>query len=469
MTKCRQAAVFLLFLLFVMAGATAWAAAPAVDGAPAYQPWNKQHAGLYVWRTWQGQWRVRLVGGSTRHSFTGSIWATRPFWSVSGQALEANDILSRPTPQAIKFTLNVQDGGQDGMDISLPADAGICLWGASTAGLSVYLGSRAVPANTPVDLLGTGACDGGKTVRKFNPGHYIALADWESQAHMLEAVRPGVVGIHKRYHWRELEPALGRYDFSRIESDLKLLSEHGMQLVVMIVDKTFDRTVPTPPYLQANFTLPTSSGGHVANRWAPYVVARMNALTAALGRQFDGHPNFEGIAFQESAPSLSGQVLDAHGYSPEKYRDALIDVLVSARNSFPQSQVFWYMNFMPRRQAYLADVAEAVSAHGVAMGGPDVLPEDASLRNMSYPFYGQFKGRMPLFSSLQYNSYGHLRADRSAGASKYWTMPQLFWYARDQLHVDYLFWTRKTVRSPSDSYDWTDALPVIRNNPVFNR
>ena len=35
-------------------------------------------------------------------------------------------------------------------------------------------------------------------------------------------------------------------------------------------------------------------------RWSPYVVGRLNALIKAMGK-FDSHPNFEGIATQETS------------------------------------------------------------------------------------------------------------------------------------------------------------------------
>lgn len=454
--------------LFCMIGLAAGGASATVfNGMPSYDPSKAGDGGLYVWRTWDGQWRVRLVGGNSGHSFTGSIWATKPIWSVTRVSYEHDDILTRPSSQALRFTMNVVGKGVDGIDFTLPADAGICLWGSSTAGRPVFLGANRTPANTPVDLLGTGACNGDNSF-KYKPGHYIALADWETQAHMIEAIRPGVQGIHRRYHWAELEPSFGNYDFSRLEADLKIAADHGVQLVAMIVDKTFNNVMPMPPYLRDQFTLRTASNGYIAKRWAPYVVRRMAALTFAMGQRFDAHPNFEGVAIQESAPSLSGRVLDASGYTPEKYRDALIETLLNTRRHFPRSQVFWYMNFLPRNQSYIADIASATAPHRIAMGGPDVLPDSAPLKTMTYPFYDQFKGRMTLFASMQYDSYAHLHTDKSK-PTKYWTMPQLFWYARDRLHVNYVFWTRKTVAAPWDSYDWTHSLPVIRNNQVFNQ
>lgn len=304
------------------------------------------------------------------------------------------------------------------------------------------------------------------TGRVSHPGHYISMVRSDSQATMIDSIKPGVTGFQKRYTWASIEPTPGNYDFSAIASDLNLLAGQGMYLVVFLEDKSFDNSVPTPAYL-ADYTLPNRQGGYTAMRWSPYVVDRINKLIQAMGARFDGHRAFEGIAFQETAPSLTDAVLDANGYTPEKYRDAQIANLSTAAASFPTSQVFWYMNFFPEKQGYIADIAEAVAPLGVAMGGPDILPDDWTLVELAYPFYEQFNGKITLFNSMQFNSYSHEHKDPSA-ATKYWTMNELFRFARDQLHVSYVFWNRKTWRDPADSYNWQDALPVIGNNPAFN-
>jgi hypothetical protein len=301
---------------------------------------------------------------------------------------------------------------------------------------------------------------------RFHPGHYIALNEGDGQAAMILALRPGVTGVHKRYYWRDLEPSPGQYDFSAIASDLQLLADHGLQLVVMIQDKTFGDVRPTPDYLR-DYTVPTSQGGYCAARWSPYVVSRLSALIGKLGERFDAHPNFEGIALQESSIGLTPEVELASGYTPEGYRDALIRLLEEARASLPSAQVFWYMNFLEGNNAYLADIAEAVAPYRIAMGGPDVLPDNASLNRHAYPLYERFQGRMTLFGSIQYVSYRAPHVD-SSYATKYWTMQELFDFARIRLHASYLFWTRKLKSDPPDSYNWLDALPVIAGNPNFN-
>jgi hypothetical protein len=214
--------------------------------------------------------------------------------------------------------------------------------------------------------------------------------------------------------------------------------------------------------LQAKHTL-RSRHGYTAVRWDPYVNQRLQTLAAQIGEQFDCHPNFEGIAFQESAPSLDDEVLLASGYTPEKYRDSLITLLRSASQSVPRSRVFWYMNFLPRGQAYLGEIAQALVGTGVIMGGPDVLPENAPLAEKVYPLYETFNGRLPLFCSMRHPSYRH----RKSGATGYWSMEDLFVFARDELHVDYLFWEYSSRPNPPDSRDWTEARAVMARHPTL--
>ena len=329
-----------------------------------------------------------------------------------------------------------------------------------------FAGTGVVELHSPQGT-STPACAGqlGGRAKKLQPGHYIAMNRFDTREQMADAMRPGVKGIQKRYTWNSLEPSPDSYDFSGIQADLEWLGKHGGQLVVFLEDKSFDDQSPVPEYLD-KYILKNRQGGYTVKRWDPYVVERMNRLVAALGREFDCHRNFEGLAVQESALSLEDEVLQENGYTPAAYRDALISTLTSAAASMPRSRVFWYMNFLRGGQKNITQIAEAIAPSGVAMGGPDVLPGKRPLEQLTYPFYERYRGKLPLFNSIQYNSYAHPR-NGTAQSTKYWTMTELFEYARDSLHVSYLFWNRKTWRKPPDSYDWTDALPVIERTADF--
>ena len=308
--------------------------------------------------------------------------------------------------------------------------------------------------------------------RKFHPGHYVALAaSNDAEPAIRRALRPGVAGVEIRYSWRELEPVRDVYDFSAIAADLVVTQESGAQLVVFITDKSFTDERMTPEYLWAEFTLPIRSPdpgkGYVAKRWDPYVVVRFNKLLAELGGHFDTNPHFEGVAIQESALGIDASILDREGYSAPAYRDALIAMLANARRVMPRSQVFWYMNYLPRQQQLLQSVCAAGARDGIVLGGPDVLPESAPLRKHVYPLLKGQRSSAVLFTSAQYDSYRH-RHSGSKAATKYWTPQEIFEYSRDQLGVRYLFWTDMQHRRPADSYTIEDAYPVIAAHPQFN-
>lgn len=333
--------------------------------------------------------------------------------------------------------------------------------GASNAAPAAALGPDAPacrPSSSPLQ----------EDQRKFHPGHYVAVGRGDVSSGFAAAQAAGATGVQVRYRWADLEPAEGRYDFSAISRDLEAAERARLQLVALIEDKSFRDYFPTPEYLQAKYTLRNRSGGYTALRWDPYVDSRLRQLVARLGAQFDCLPNFEGIAFQETSLGIGDDVLDASGYTPEKYRDTLIGLLRSAAGSVPHSRVFWYMNFLPRDQDYIGDIADAVVGTGVVMGGPDVLPDNPALAKRVYPFYDKFRGRLKLFNSMQHNSYRHRRSDASGGGSNYWDMEDLFVFARDKLHVDYVFWEYRTWREPADSRDWTDARKVIARHPTFS-
>jgi len=429
--------------------------------------------GLLITRVNSQQWQLRLVTPSGVLHFSGVVESDQAMTAVQGYRLEAADSAKLLTPTSLGATFTVRAGGTDGVDFTVASSARLCLRETGASTVPLYLGDSlqdAVAVTAPVPLAGTDACDDDTPPppppRKFHAGQWIVMGrDADSQGLMTDAIKPGVTGIVKRYSWRALEPAQGTYDFSELASDLDWAAANGMRLIAMIEDKTFIMERPDPAYLD-EYTPRNRAGGYTMVRWAPTVVTRFNALVQALGAKFDGNKNFEGIATQETALSLDSATLNAFGYTPEKYRDAYINVLTAATVSLPTSRVFWFMNFLVGGQNYIADIASAVAGKGVVLGGPDVWPDNKSLESKAYPFYTQFFGKMPLFGQVENVCYSepHMTSGYSA---KYWTMPELFDFARTSLHVNYMFWVRVTRPNPAGAYDWDDALPVIAANPTF--
>ncbi len=431
--------------------------------------------GLLITQVNSQQWQMRLISSNANEQFSGVMESDLPITGVQGVLLEAGDSANLLTPTSLGATLTVLPGGTDGVDFTVSAGAKLCLRDTGSSGLPMYLGATlhdAVPVTAPVALASADACSGTTGGppppggRKFHVGHWIVMGRGAaSQALMQQAVQPGVVGVVKRYTWLSLEPTQGDYQFAAVASDLAWAAANGMRLIMMIEDKTFVMERPNPPYLDA-YTPRNRAGGYTMVRWAPTVVARFNALVKALGAQFDGNSNFEGIATQETSLGLDGQTLNSFGYTPEKYRDSYINTLTAATENLPTSRVFWFMNFLVGNQSYIGSIASAVASTGVVMGGPDVWPDNQSLESAVYPFYTQFHGKMPLFGQVENVCYSEPHKT-SGYTTKYWTMPELFKFARVNMHVNYMFWVRVTQASPGDAYTWDDALPVVAANSSF--
>jgi hypothetical protein len=459
-----------------------------VLAAPAVHASTVPDSGVLVTRLNSEQWEITLAGASAPLKFTGSVTSSVPFHSSSGVNIESTDLFTQTSTSNLSMTLSVAEGRKDVVRFSVSMNAGLCLRGS---GAPIYVGESfddATPVTAPVALNGTDPCGSSATTttaiatttattaalttttRKFNKGHYIALMSYDDSTKMMAAsMKPGVKGFLKRYDWRELEPTQGNYNFAEIQSDLIWCAANGMQLVVMIEDKSFrGGTNPAPTYL-ASYAVPNMGGGHTMLRWNPTVVTRFKALVTALGARFDSNKAFEGIATQETAPSLSATALSANGYTPEKYRDSYISILTAAATAMPTSRVFWYMNFMPGNNSgsYLGAIAAAVASKGVVMGCPDVAPDSKALQTRTYPLFDQFYGKMPLFGQVEGLVYEHLHTT-SGYSTKYWTMTEIYFFAKTEMHANYMFWVRLPVASPADSNDYYDALPVIAKYPVIN-
>jgi len=133
----------------------------------------------------------------------------------------------------------------------------------------------------------------------------------------------------------------------------------------------------------------------------------------------------------------------------------------------PHAHVFWFMNFLPGGQRYLADIGKSTAPHGV-VGGPDVMPDNRSLTSKVYPVYDLLKGVVPLFARVEAVCYHHEHADKAAYPTKFWTPLEQFNYAKTRLAANYMFWVRVPKPPVSGGYDYFDALKVMADNPVWS-
>jgi hypothetical protein len=309
---------------------------------------------------------------------------------------------------------------------------------------------------------------------KFHPGHYAAIGPLSELSEINFLDEPAIQGVNKRYFWRTIEPDKGAYDFKPIADDLEYLGGLGKRLVVFLMDKSFSEKSALPGYL-SNYEFTSDWGGFSPVRWHPFYIERLLALGDALGDRFDSNPYFEGIAIQESSIGITEAGYKEFGYTPEKYRDALIASLLGLQSSLPKSHVFWYSNFLPGNSGYLRRIADAIEDTGVFMGGPDILPHRQGLLQVSYPMYEEYKHTITLFCSAQGDSYKHHRNDIDVDQQEptpeegFLTMEDIFLFARDSLHVRYIFWDYEYDITEPGQRTFDDAIAVIRKYPAFNQ
>jgi hypothetical protein len=306
--------------------------------------------GVLITRLNNQQWQIRLIGGSSAERFSGVVDSSIPFSKVSAVNATNVDSAKLMTSSSLGTTLNVQAGGVDGVDFSVSPDSALCLRDTgSTSGVHIYLGDSlddAIPVTAPVALTSADACGDNSAMvlsaatggRKFHSGHWIVMSRGaDTISLMSQSLKPGVVGLVKRYTWRALEPSQGKYNLAGMQADLAWAAANGKHMIFIIEDKTFTMERPDPSYLD-KYTPRNRAGGYTVVRWNPTVVTRFNALVKAIGAKFDSNKNFEGIATQETALGLDSSTLKQFGYTPEKYRDAYINILSAAAQSMPTSR-----------------------------------------------------------------------------------------------------------------------------------
>ncbi len=265
-------------------------------------------------------------------------------------------------------------------------------------------------------------------------------------------------GAQLKYTWRELETEKDNYNFGIIQSDLDFLTSKGKKLFIQLQDVSFDVSIiNVPKYVMENETYNGGAdkqynyegddeenavpAGWVARRWEPAVRQRFHKLLFALGEKFDG--KIEGINLPETAVDFgaSGRLFPK-GFSPDIYRDAIIENMKAIKKAFPKSVTMQYANFMPGEwlpfndMSYLRRVYQSAKELKVGVGGPDLLPYKKGQMNHSYPLISQFDDATPTGIAVQWGNYEYVNPK----TDKQVTVPELLEFAREYLRVNYIFW-----------------------------
>jgi hypothetical protein len=271
-------------------------------------------------------------------------------------------------------------------------------------------------------------------------------------------------GAQIMYPWSLLEPRKGTYDFSIIESDLAYLRSKGKALWIQLQDATFfPANKAVPPYLlsdefdggvERQVTEEGRPEGWVAKRWNPKVQERFARLLKELGTAFDGR--IAGINLQETAIGMSHT--QGPTYSPEAYAAAIKVNMQALKTAFPTTDCIQYANFMPGEwlpwedKGYLRSIYAFGKKIGVGLGGPDLMVQRKAQLNHALALMHEGSFEVPLGIAVQDGNYtGRTGADfpLSSDGKKVIptenpqpnTVPLLHAFAKDFLHVDYIFWS----------------------------
>jgi len=303
---------------------------------------------------------------------------------------------------------------------------------------------------------------------KWHPGHYYTLImpsnnkyedSYLSRVYSELDETPSLRGVQIRYHWKDIEPEEGVYNFEKMDKHLAGLTIHKKRLVVLLQIKSFsnDGTIDTaedvvPPYVKTS----TYDGGQIAftssltglphgyliKLWNPNIRARLDALLKVLGDRYNSHAYFEAIGFTESS---SGTNLSTT--QEVDYYNGLNLVNQSARTHFPNTIVYQFTN---HTRKYLGSFIMNLQNMGAALGGPDILPTDPSLSFYDgdpktpdgvYTYYPKLAGIVPLMPSVQPIDYRYTSA-RTSDPGHVPTLQELLDFAKNNLYANYLFWTR---------------------------
>jgi hypothetical protein len=322
--------------------------------------------------------------------------------------------------------------------------------------------------------------------RKANYGHYFATrsADTPADAAML-CGQPGVRGVVWRRTWGEVEPVAGVYDFSSFDEVLAAIAGSGnpqCQLWLFIEYKSFLSSPvknPCPPYLQPQYSAPNEGGEGASTcfMWEPVVLQAYVAMMKAAAARYDANPRVEGMIFQESALGFTGtysqDVADGGTYTPEGWRDGMIQLVSQCASAFQRSRCVSFLNFIRGGQQYLQDVAAAIAAvprNRACVSGPDLLPNEPKLftgPNAIYQVIARHRGCRS--NSAQNKSYEVEGCDtdcifRFGVGGTFGQFSETAPLTSGLCINSYLFWNHRFYPSAT-GLDWTAALPVIANNP----
>lgn len=288
------------------------------------------------------------------------------------------------------------------------------------------------------------------------PQNYLYTSSGDLQEHASLLARPDIHGVQIVYSWKQLETAKDVYDFSDIERDLAQVNAQHKKLFIQLQDRFFE---PTARYIPLYLQTPAYGGGLVAQmdnpgegkapaegwvamQWNPEVRQRYQKLISALAAKFDG--KIAGINLPETAIDIDMKDPQS-GFTCDNYFAATIDNIQFARKTFQHSQVVQYVNFWPcewdNDHQYMSRLFAVAQKNHIGLGGPDIVPyKDVQMKN-AYPFFHQYKGKLPLVAmAIQEATLTYTNPK----TKQKFTREEFTAFAQDYLGANIIFWSTQS-------------------------
>ena len=290
-------------------------------------------------------------------------------------------------------------------------------------------------------------------IQAAEPQNFLFMGAGDLAANTELVSRPDIAGVQVVYHWKQLEPTQGHYDFSAIDEDLAIANRLNKKLFIQLQDRFFmpeHRNVPryllekpqyggglAPQKDNPGENQPEGSGW-VAMQWNPAVRERYQALISALAARFDGR--VYGINLPETAVDIDLKK-DKTGFDCDRYFDAEVENIRHTRQQFRKSYVVQYINFWPcswgDERGYFKRFFDMMERENIGAGGPDIVPNRPGQMKNSYPFLNRYKDRLPLIAmAVQDATLTYI----NPATRKQFTHAEFVGFARDFLGVDIIFW-----------------------------
>jgi hypothetical protein len=216
------------------------------------------------------------------------------------------------------------------------------------------------------------------------------------------------------FDWGDVEVGDGVYDWRAIDANMAVARRYGLKMLVMIGDRSFDRSNIMPRYFPSRYVYWSQghgNAGFVAKRWDPYVYNRLIRLYRHIANRYANHPAFGGIATSETALGT----ISAGDYTVAKYKSSLVQVATQTQGFLSRGKLFFYMNFIQDGQNLdmnkdaRVDVLRRIPRHSIVVGGPDITPDVAGMPGSVNSYRVHARKRMPnlqQFCHLQHVDQG---------------------------------------------------------------